>query len=130
MDANVSASEEVGKIPLLLCFLTQDFEENLKQKLGKAYDEAVKDVTEHGIDVIFMDGTSNFGPFVEKGMAFNIFFQPGGYSKRTKEKIAQAFYERTLDILGCDMMVFFRDMDSPTGNVAEKDHLGRILITE
>lgn len=119
-------------MPLLICFLPKDHghTEEQKQKLGEAYDKAVKDIIEHGIDIIFIDMKSTFGPFLEKGLVFNVLFQPGGYSKRTKEKEAQAFSKATTDILGRGMMMFFRDMDSSTGNVAEKDHLGRFLITE
>lgn len=106
------------------------YTEEQKRKLGQAYDTAVKDMTEHGIDVIFIDVTSKFGPFLDRGVVFNIVLQPGGYSKRTKEKIGQAFYKACIDILGHEAMVFFRDMDSPTGNVVEKDHLNRILMTE
>lgn len=119
-------------MPLLICFLPTDHghTEEQKQKLGEAHNEAMKAATQHGMDIIFIDMTSTFGGMMEKGLVFDVLLQPGGYSKRTKEKIAQAFSKATMDILGRGMIIFFRDMDSLTGNVAEKDHLGRFLITE
>lgn len=119
-------------MPLLIVYLSKDQKhtDGQKRKLTEAYNDATNKFTEHNVHVFFV-GVTKFRdpPGPEEGAVLAMLFQPGGYSKRTKEKLAQAFYKATKEILDRGLVLFFRDADSQTGSTAEKDHLGRVLVT-